>query len=88
MAPDFPQLSADMADYYLTTIPADTQKYLEPLRRNRSRRSAFSAFNLCNTPKPLQSQHFPFDAHKTPNLKAAGSSPVGRTIEEVYEHLI
>ena len=72
-------LTTCCADYYLTTIPADTQKHLETLRRNRSRCSAFPAFNLCNTLKPLQSQRFYFDAHKTPTLKAAGSTPGGRT---------
>ncbi len=67
------------ADYYLTTVLGNSQKPVEPLRRNGSTGSSNSS-EICAGPlKVLQSQGFPFVCLKTPTLKAAGSTPVGRT---------
>ncbi len=83
-----PSLQINMSDYYLTTVLENSQRTVEPLRRNSSIVCPDFSEICAESLKALQLQGFPFVCQKTPTLKAAGSNPVGRTITRKYEPCI
>ena len=75
-------------DYYLTTVLKDTKKTGSHCAATASRFAPFY-LNICTKLlEPLGHQRSSVDGLITPTLKAAGSNPVGRTIERKSELFI